>query len=75
MPSLKVITPIGIMLKRKGYSGTAIFSKVKPLSVTYGLGIEEHDHEGRVITLELESFLFDYCVYSQFAGRIATVGL
>ena len=56
MPSLKVITPIGIMLKRKGYSGTAIFSKVKPLSVTYGLGIEEHDHEGRVITLELESF-------------------
>ena len=45
MPSLKVITPIGIMLKRKGNSGTAIFSKVKPLSVTYGLGIEEHDHE------------------------------
>ena len=42
--------------ERKGYSGTAIFSKVKPLSVTYGLGIEEHDHEGRVITLELESY-------------------
>ena len=42
--------------EKKGYSGTAIFSKVKPLSVTYGLGIEEHDHEGRVITLELESF-------------------
>ena len=41
---------------KKGYSGTAIFSKVKPLSVTYGLGIEEHDHEGRVITLELESY-------------------
>ena len=41
--------------EKKGYSGTAIFSKVKPLSVTYGLGIEEHDHEGRVITLELES--------------------
>ena len=59
--------------EKKGYSGTAIFSKVKPLSVTYGLGIEEHDHEGRVITLELESFLFDYCVYSQFAGRIATL--
>ena len=41
---------------KKGYSCTAIFSKVKPLSVTYGLGIEEHDHEGRVITLELESY-------------------
>ena len=42
--------------EKKGYSGTAIFSKVKPLSVTYGLGIEEHDHEGRVITPELESY-------------------
>ena len=42
--------------EKKGYSGTAIFSKVKPLSVTYGLGMEEHDHEGRVITLELESY-------------------
>ena len=42
--------------EKKGYSGTAIFSKVKPLSVTYGLGIEEHDHEGRIITLELESY-------------------
>ena len=42
--------------EKKGYSGTAIFSKVKPLSVTYGLGIEEHDHEGRVIMLELESY-------------------
>ena len=42
--------------EKKGYSGTAIFSKVKPLSVTYGLGIEEHDHEGHVITLELESY-------------------
>ena len=42
--------------EKKGDSGTAIFSKVKPLSVTYGLGIEEHDHEGRVITLELESY-------------------
>ena len=40
----------------KGYSGTAIFSKKEPLSVTYGLGIEEHDQEGRVITLEFEDF-------------------
>lgn len=42
--------------EKKGYSGTAVFSKVEPLSVAYGLGIEEHDHEGRVITLELETF-------------------
>ncbi|MFI3208925.1 MAG: exodeoxyribonuclease III [Eubacteriales bacterium] len=41
---------------KKGYSGTAIFTKVKPLQVTYGLGIEEHDQEGRVITLEFEKF-------------------
>ena len=38
--------------EKKGYSGTAIFTKQKPLSVAYGIGIEEHDHEGRVITLE-----------------------
>lgn len=44
--------------EKKGYSGTAIFTKVKPLSVSYGLGIEEHDHEGRVITLEFENFYF-----------------
>ena len=42
--------------EKKGYSGTAIFSRQEPLSVAYGLGIEEHDHEGRVITLELEHF-------------------
>ncbi len=42
--------------KKKGYSGTAIFTKEKPLSVTYGIGIEEHDQEGRVITLELQNF-------------------
>ncbi len=40
--------------EKKGYSGTAVFSRIEPLEVTYGLGIEEHDHEGRVITLELE---------------------
>ena len=49
--------------EKKGYSGTAIFSKHHPLSVTYGIGIEEHDHEGRVITLEVESF-FLVCVYT-----------
>ena len=41
---------------KKGYSGTAIFTKHKPLSVTYGINIDEHDHEGRVITLEMEDF-------------------
>ena len=42
--------------EKKGYSGTAIYTKHVPLSVSYGLGIEEHDHEGRVITLEMEDF-------------------
>lgn len=43
---------------KKGYSGTAIFSKKEPISVTYGIGIEEHDQEGRVITLEYDEFYF-----------------
>ncbi len=42
--------------EKKGYSGTAIYSRHKPLSISYGLGIEEHDHEGRVITLEMQDF-------------------
>ena len=46
---------------KKGYSGTAIFTKHKPLSVSYGLGIDEHDHEGRVITLEMEKFYLVTC--------------
>lgn len=41
---------------KKGYSGTAIFTKINPINVTYGIGIEEHDQEGRVITLEFENF-------------------
>ncbi len=44
--------------EKKGYSGTAIFAKKEPLCVTYGIGIEEHDHEGRVITLEYPDFYF-----------------
>jgi exodeoxyribonuclease-3 len=48
---------------KKGYSGTAIFSKHEPVSVTYGIGIDEHDHEGRVITLEMPDF-FLVCVYT-----------
>lgn len=43
---------------KKGYSGTAVFTKKKPLSVAYGIGIEEHDQEGRVITLEYKDFYF-----------------
>lgn len=42
--------------EKKGYSGTAIFTKIKPVNATYGIGIEEHDKEGRVITLEFEKF-------------------
>ena len=42
--------------EKKGYSGTAIFTRLKPLNVTYGLGIDVHDHEGRVITLEMDDF-------------------
>lgn len=44
--------------QKKGYSGTAIFTKIKPLNVFYGINIEEHDNEGRVITLEFEDFYF-----------------
>ena len=44
--------------QKKGYSGTAIFTKKKPISVAYGIDIEEHDNEGRVITLEFEDFYF-----------------
>lgn len=42
--------------EKKGYSGTAVFTRAEPLSVSYGIGVEEHDHEGRVITLEYEDF-------------------
>ncbi len=49
--------------EKKGYSGTAVFSKKEPLSVAYGIGIEEHDHEGRVITLEYPDF-FVVTVYT-----------
>ena len=49
--------------KKKGYSGTAIFTKKEPVSVSYGIGIEEHDNEGRVITLEYDNF-FMVTVYT-----------
>ncbi|MCI5943115.1 MAG: exodeoxyribonuclease III [Eubacterium sp.] len=44
--------------EKKGYSGTAVFTKKEPIQVSYGIGIEEHDHEGRVITLEFDGFYF-----------------
>ena len=54
--------------ERKGYSGTAIFTKKDPINVTYGIGIEEHDKEGRVITLEFDKFYMVNC-YTPNSGR------
>ena len=54
--------------EKKGYSGTAIFTKHEPISVKYGLGIDEHDHEGRAITLEYDDFYL-LCVYTPNAQR------
>lgn len=54
--------------EKKGYSGTAVFTKHEPLSVKYGLGIEEHDHEGRAITLEYDNFYL-MCVYTPNSQR------
>ena len=56
---------------RKGYSGTAIFTKIVPISVSYGIGIEEHDQEGRVITLEFKDFYLVDC-YTPNAQRELT---
>lgn len=53
---------------KKGYSGVAIYTKKEPLSVVYGMGIEEHDQEGRMITLEYENFYF-VCVYTPNSKR------
>lgn len=57
--------------EKKGYSGTAIFTKEEPLNVTYGIGIEEHDHEGRVITLEFPAF-YMVTVYTPNSQRELT---
>ena len=54
--------------EKKGYSGTAVFAKKEPISVKYGLGIDEHDHEGRAITLEYDDFYL-LCVYTPNAQR------
>lgn len=61
-------TSTGTALSKKGYSGTAIFSKKEPLSVTYGLGIEEHDQEGRLITADFGSHYL-LCCYTPNSQR------
>lgn len=53
---------------KKGYSGTAVFTRVKPISVTNGIGIEEHDQEGRVITAEYDNFYL-VCCYTPNSQR------
>ena len=57
--------------EKKGYSGTALFTKKEPISVTYGIGVEEHDHEGRVITAEFEEY-YVVTVYVPNAQRELT---
>ena len=57
--------------EKKGYSGTAIFTKHEPLSVSYGIGIEEHDHEGRVITLEYNDFYMVTCYTPNSQNELA----
>jgi exodeoxyribonuclease-3 len=56
---------------KKGYSGTAVFTKKEPLNVTYGIGIEEHDQEGRVITCEFEDFYFVTCYTPNSQNELA----
>lgn len=57
--------------EKKGYSGTAVFSKNEPVSVSYGIGIEEHDKEGRVITLEFKKFFFVTCYTPNSQNELA----
>jgi len=57
--------------EKKGYSGTAIFTKHEPLSVSYGIGMEEHDHEGRVITLEYADFYMVTCYTPNSQNELA----
>lgn len=58
---------------RKGYSGTAIYTRHEPVNVTYGIGIDEHDHEGRVVTLEMNNFYL-VCVYTPNSQDAETKG-
>ena len=57
--------------EKKGYSGTAIFTKHEPINVTYGIGIDEHDHEGRVITLEYDDFYMVTCYTPNSQNELA----
>ena len=61
--------------ERKGYSGTAIFSKIEPISVSYGIGKEEHDSEGRVITLEFEKLFLVNCYTPNSRKRACKIRL
>ncbi len=56
---------------KKGYSGTAVFTKNEPISVSYGIGIDKHDHEGRVITLEFDKFFFVTCYTPNSQNELA----
>ena len=56
---------------KKGYSGTAVFTKKEPLNVTYGIGMEQHDQEGRVITCEFEDFYFVTCYTPNSQNELA----
>ena len=58
---------------KKGYSGTAILTRIEPLSVSYGIGIEEHDQEGRVITLEFEDYYFVTCYTPNSKKELARI--
>lgn len=59
---------------KKGYSGTAVFTKKEPISVSFGIGIDRHDHEGRVITLEFENFYFVTCYTPNSQNELARLG-
>ena len=56
---------------KKGYSGTAVFTRIKPLSAAYGMGIDEHDHEGRLITLEFNDYYFLTCYTPNSQNELA----
>lgn len=60
--------------EKKGYSGTAVFTRIAPISVTYGIGLEEFDHEGRLITLEFENFYLVNCYTPNAQRGLARLG-
>lgn len=59
--------------EKKGYSGTALFTRVAPLEVTYGMGLEEHDHEGRLITAEFDGFYLVCCYTPNAQNELARI--